>query len=181
MNCRTHEHRHFERTLRSTDTIPGPRLAEGRLLYNQTACCCKTTSDELSVRRATSVARCRFKRYVATEISRWSKRNVERTVALRWAGRLIGLLAGSCRLVASHPWSTFREEAEFVSRVGRRVHELIFLTKSSEPLPSDLDGLVERTLRSRDKAAMDEKKKRRDAATETSLRCLFFFAKISIF
>lgn len=30
MNCRTHEHRHFERTLRSTDTIPGPRLAEGR-------------------------------------------------------------------------------------------------------------------------------------------------------
>lgn len=31
MNCRTHEHRHFERTLRSTDTIPGPRLAEGRL------------------------------------------------------------------------------------------------------------------------------------------------------
>jgi len=30
VNCRTHEHRHFERTLRSTDTIPGPRLAEGR-------------------------------------------------------------------------------------------------------------------------------------------------------
>lgn len=30
MNCRTHEHRHFERTLRSTDPIPGPRLAEGR-------------------------------------------------------------------------------------------------------------------------------------------------------
>lgn len=32
MNCRTHEHRHFERTLRSSDTIPGPLLAEGRLL-----------------------------------------------------------------------------------------------------------------------------------------------------
>lgn len=35
VNCRTHEHRHFERTLRSTDTIPGPRLAEGRFSYNK--------------------------------------------------------------------------------------------------------------------------------------------------
>lgn len=41
VNCRTHEHRHFERTLRSTDTIPGPRLAEGRFKYNkQTARAC---------------------------------------------------------------------------------------------------------------------------------------------
>lgn len=31
------------------------------------------------------------------------------------------------------------ETVNNVSRVGRRVHELIFLTKSSEPLPSDLD------------------------------------------
>lgn len=31
MNCRTHEHRHFERTLRSWDSIPGPLLAEGRI------------------------------------------------------------------------------------------------------------------------------------------------------
>ena len=38
MNCRTHEHRHFERTLRSTDTIPGPRLAEGRFTTNHAAC-----------------------------------------------------------------------------------------------------------------------------------------------
>lgn len=38
MNCRTHEHRHFERTLRSTDTIPGPRLAEGRFSTRHTAC-----------------------------------------------------------------------------------------------------------------------------------------------
>lgn len=30
MNCRTHEHRHFERTLRSLDTVPRPLLAEGR-------------------------------------------------------------------------------------------------------------------------------------------------------
>lgn len=30
VNCRTHEHRHFERTLRSTEMSPGPRLAEGR-------------------------------------------------------------------------------------------------------------------------------------------------------
>lgn len=30
VNCRTHEHRHFERTLRSWDTIPGPLLTEGR-------------------------------------------------------------------------------------------------------------------------------------------------------
>lgn len=30
VNCRTHEHRHFERTLRSTELSPGPRLAEGR-------------------------------------------------------------------------------------------------------------------------------------------------------
>lgn len=38
VNCRTHEHRHFERTLRSTDTVPGPRLAEGRFcMYDQTA------------------------------------------------------------------------------------------------------------------------------------------------
>lgn len=35
VNCRTHEHRHFERTLRSTDPIPGPHLAEGRLLYKK--------------------------------------------------------------------------------------------------------------------------------------------------
>lgn len=33
MNCRTHEHRHFERTLRSPDTVPGPLLAEGRVLH----------------------------------------------------------------------------------------------------------------------------------------------------
>lgn len=38
VNCRTHEHRHFERTLRSTDTIPGPRLAEGRSRNPNTAC-----------------------------------------------------------------------------------------------------------------------------------------------
>lgn len=38
MNCRTHEHRHFERTLRSTDTIPGPRLAEGCSRKPKTAC-----------------------------------------------------------------------------------------------------------------------------------------------
>ena len=30
VNCRTHEHRHFERTLRSMDTISGSGLAEGR-------------------------------------------------------------------------------------------------------------------------------------------------------
>lgn len=32
VNCRTHEHRHFERTLRSWDFTPGPLLAEGRIL-----------------------------------------------------------------------------------------------------------------------------------------------------
>lgn len=37
MNCRTHEHRRFERTLRSSDTVPGPRLAEGRINYQTTA------------------------------------------------------------------------------------------------------------------------------------------------
>ena len=35
MNCRTHEHRHFERILRSTDIIPGPRLAEGRFIITR--------------------------------------------------------------------------------------------------------------------------------------------------
>lgn len=50
MNCRTHEHRHFERTLRSTDTIPGPRLAEGRSKYNQTACCLSRGSLSLPSR-----------------------------------------------------------------------------------------------------------------------------------
>lgn len=50
MNCRTHEHRHFERTLRSTDTIPGPRLAEGRFrTIDQTARF--RASEILSVRR----------------------------------------------------------------------------------------------------------------------------------
>jgi len=38
LNCRTHEHRHFERTLLSTETIPGPRLAEGRFGKLKTAC-----------------------------------------------------------------------------------------------------------------------------------------------
>lgn len=33
MNCRTHEHRHFERTLRSSDTVPGPLPSEGRVLF----------------------------------------------------------------------------------------------------------------------------------------------------
>lgn len=33
MNCRIHEHRHFERTLRSLDTVPGPFLAEGRFYF----------------------------------------------------------------------------------------------------------------------------------------------------
>lgn len=33
VNCRTHEHRHFERTLRSLDTVPGPLLAEGRFYF----------------------------------------------------------------------------------------------------------------------------------------------------
>lgn len=31
MNCRTHEHRHFERTLRVSDFIRYPHLAEGRI------------------------------------------------------------------------------------------------------------------------------------------------------
>jgi hypothetical protein len=30
VNCRTHEHRHFERTLRVSDSVRNPRLAEGR-------------------------------------------------------------------------------------------------------------------------------------------------------
>lgn len=30
MNCRTHEHRHFERTLRVSDHVRNPRLSEGR-------------------------------------------------------------------------------------------------------------------------------------------------------
>ena len=34
MNCRTLEHRHFERTLRSSDTVPGPLLAEGRFNFH---------------------------------------------------------------------------------------------------------------------------------------------------
>jgi hypothetical protein len=31
VNCRTHEHRHFERTLRVSDSIRYPHLAEGRI------------------------------------------------------------------------------------------------------------------------------------------------------
>jgi hypothetical protein len=31
VNCRTHEHRHFERTLRVSDSVRNPRLAEGRM------------------------------------------------------------------------------------------------------------------------------------------------------
>lgn len=33
VNCRTHEHWYFERTLRSWDTISRPHLTEGRVLY----------------------------------------------------------------------------------------------------------------------------------------------------
>jgi hypothetical protein len=59
VNCRTHEHRHFERTLRSSDTIPGPRLAEGRSIkQDQTACrSWKRTAKRLPERssRATTV------------------------------------------------------------------------------------------------------------------------------
>lgn len=42
VNCRTHEHRHFERTLRSLDTVPGPLLAEGRFNFHDCPVCCYT-------------------------------------------------------------------------------------------------------------------------------------------
>lgn len=70
MNCRTHEHRHFERTLRSTDPIPGPRLDEGRST-NKTRLLCSRShfvvrtrkkSVSLNVRRARARRRSKRKR-----------------------------------------------------------------------------------------------------------------------
>lgn len=84
MNCRTHEHRHFERTLRSSDTVPGPRLAEGRLSNKKkhvfliqtarrfentsidavrahrgtNACACAHESDEYTAKRARAKCVC---------------------------------------------------------------------------------------------------------------------------
>lgn len=40
VNCRTHEHRHFERTLRSSDSVPGPHLAEGRINFKDCSVFC---------------------------------------------------------------------------------------------------------------------------------------------
>lgn len=58
MNCRTHEHRHFERTLRSTDPIPGPRLAEGRLLIKKLLtfyCIINCTSENFEKKKMLNV------------------------------------------------------------------------------------------------------------------------------
>lgn len=39
VNCRTHEHRQFERTLRSLDPVPGPLLTEGRFNFHDCPVC----------------------------------------------------------------------------------------------------------------------------------------------
>ncbi|KAK9701459.1 hypothetical protein QE152_g30544 [Popillia japonica] len=51
---RTLEHRHFERTLRSSDTVPGPLLAEGRFNIHDCAAC----NDAVAISAGLIAIRC---------------------------------------------------------------------------------------------------------------------------